>query len=109
MTIEVGDFKRALGLLHMTESMMPYTFSGFGRNPLSDITTKVMAIIASRGEILASEILRTFYNDIDSQMLTSIIKTVSNMNYAKVEPVDGGRDVKITYNKVKLIGGTDGK
>lgn len=109
MTIEVGDFKRALGLLHMTESMMPYTFSGFGRNPLSDITTKVMAIIASRGEILASEILRTFYNDIDSQMLTSIIKTVSNMNYAKVEPVDGGRDVRITYNKVKLIGGTDGK
>lgn len=108
MTIEVGDFKRALSLLRMTEATMSYTFSGFGRNPLSDITTKVMAIIASRGEIKASEILRTFYNDIDSQMLTSIIKTVSNMNYAKVEPIEGGRDILITYNKVTLIGEKNG-
>jgi hypothetical protein len=95
--ITVEDFDRALYILELTEQKMPYTFSGVGRSNTADIMHRVIATVANRKEIEFGDLLRQFYQDIDSMMLEKMVQAMVVMGSAHVD-YSGGKKT-IIYNQ----------
>ena len=84
LVLEEIDFNRAHQLLTKTEASMEYAFSFSGKTPSSDMLAHVLEFLKKRGECYAHEILRTFYRDLDSATLETIIKTFVSIGAASV-------------------------
>ena len=85
MSITEHDFDRALELLEATEKKMPYAFSGYGKNPSSDIMETITRFIAKRGVVAYDELLRLYRNDVDKRGLDGILDTLMGFNAIKIE------------------------
>ena len=97
MVIGVDIIKDAIDLLIETEKKMVYTFTGVGDSPIAQILPKIMISISSHGEILVSELMRIYYNDVDSDTMQKIIATLHKMNFCRHEKREEGWT--LVYNK----------
>ena len=95
------DFKRALGILELTEKNMKYTFSGVGRLNTADIMERVMATVANAKEIEYGQLLRLFVRDADKDLMDKMVETMFSIKFAKPDYSQGK---KIIYcDKEKLF------
>jgi hypothetical protein len=106
MVITGTEFDRALSLLEETEVFMPQAFRGIGRNVLAPLTEDLIRLLASRKEVLWSEIMQRFYNDADNETLKQVVGTLYAMKRVKINSVKDERGV-ITDKLVVWIGGKD--
>lgn len=97
MIMEDYDFDRAMRILEATERMMPYTFSGYGRNRDADVLVRVMTIIGNKGQISMQELQRIVYLDADKRTLDSIVTTLDSMGYLNMR--SAGSNIMLEYNK----------
>ena len=88
---------RALDILARTEKKMPYTFSGVGKMETADVMARVMATIASQGQMTFSSLLEIYYYDADQDTLQKILATLSAMKYCTLKY--NSKECIITYNK----------
>lgn len=79
MLLDKIDFDRALELLEETEQYMPRVFTSVGRLDKADMFQRVLAVIASKREVSAMELLRIFHKDLTREELFEIIRTLANM------------------------------
>lgn len=107
MLINQDDFFSALELLNETEQMMPYVFQTYGRQDYNEILGRIMATIGAEKVIYRSQLIQTYYRDIDLEGLDKILMTLAAMDFVKLEPItldeQRRREVRITY----IGGGTD--
>ncbi len=101
MRIEVEDFDRALDLLTKTERMMPYTFSGLGKSPTSDILHRVLTVLGTKKRMKVSDLQAMFWADADARVLEGIIITIKNMGYAHV--TYEGKEEFLNYNPHQTV------
>jgi len=88
---------RALDILKRTEKKMPYTFSGVGKMETADVMARVMATIATQGQMSFSSLLEIYYYDADQDTLQKILATLSAMKYCKL--AYNSKECIITYIK----------
>jgi hypothetical protein len=84
LVIERGDFDRALLLLKQAEAKMGKTFGGLGTSKYSDMTETVRNYIQQFGITTRSILLAKFWRDIDSESLSRVEATLSQMGVIKV-------------------------
>ena len=97
-----GDLERALKILAITEIKMPHTFSGIGRLDMSDIVHRIMVFVSQVKKITYSDLLRTFYQDVDRIGLDKMVDTMEAMHFVKRTMLPGG-EVEIEYIDQKGI------
>lgn len=90
LVVEREDFDRALLLLRQAEAKMAKTFGGLGTSKYSDMTETVMNYIQQFGITTRSIILTKFYRDIDSEALSKVEQTLSQMGAIKITLVKNG-------------------
>lgn len=93
--IEMKDFERAIEILKSTEIRMPFTFSGMGKSPVSDIMQRIMGVLAMSRKMSLGELQSRFYADVDKYALSKIVETMESMEYIEVEHAGGEK--YITY------------
>lgn len=102
MVVTEGDLERALKILAITEIKMPHTFSGIGRLDMSDIVHRIMVFVSQVKKITYSDLLRTFYQDVDRIGLDKMVDTMEAMHFIKRTMLPGG-EVEIEYIDQKGI------
>ena len=102
MVVTEGDLERALKILAITEIKMPHTFSGIGRLDMSDIVHRIMVFVSQVRKITYSDLLRTFYQDVDRIGLDKMVDTMEAMHFIKRTMLPGG-EVEIEYIDQKGI------
>lgn len=85
MVLEEQDLRRAIKLLEFTESRMPLTFIGVGRSKHADTLSRILNFIQSRPATTRSEILQTFYRDLDVATFDTIIQNLICMKAITME------------------------
>ena len=93
--IDGSDFKRALGILEMTEVRMPFTFSGMGKYKDSDVMNRIMTVVATYETISLTDLQRKFYQDIDKTALENILATMKQMQF--IDTVYDGSETKVVF------------
>lgn len=84
LLITTDDFARALDVLETAEKKMAKVFGGLGTAPYAKITEKVLAYVRDKGRVSRSEVLKTFYRDLDMMILEQIEKTLQSMKALRV-------------------------
>jgi hypothetical protein len=96
MKIDVIDFDNALSLLTKTEKMMPYTFSGLGKSPNSDVLNRVLGIVGMKKRISVSDLQGMLWADADKRTLQGVVETIISMHYA--DSCYEGNETYLIYN-----------
>ena len=96
MCLDALDFEAALELLERTERMMPYTFSGYGKNKDADTLTRIMTIVGNKKKISTIELQKLTYLDADDWTLKKIVDTLQGMGY--LYPMQEGSQSYLVYN-----------
>lgn len=94
MILTEVDLQRAIDLLNETERKMPRTFSGVGRNSMTDIVNKTMAKIGADKTVPFSELMQMFYHDANKEELEGVVNTLVSMEFCTREYVNGSVFVK---------------
>lgn len=97
MVIQDSTFDKALSIIERTEKKMPLTFSGVGKSETSDVLSRVMAYVGSRGSTTFKDLLSAFYYDADKDTLTRIVGTLTAMGFCTM--VHEGKNIKIKHNR----------
>jgi hypothetical protein len=100
------DFNSARALMEETEVKMPRTLGGMGKSANADVTTKVLAILASQKQVKRSELLQTFYHDADKDTMNKVLATLESMKAIEIRSVKGDAMIYYTYKQQSL--NTDG-
>lgn len=96
--IQKPDFDRALAMLKLVESNMIEVFGRIGRSLYSEQTYEIMKFIQSRKEVMRSEVLRTFYRDVDHSVMQGIEDTLHTMRVIQIERDSRGHDSKYIWS-----------
>jgi len=100
MVLTDHDFNKAKKIISVTESVMPNVFSGIGKNDVSDVLSNVMTLVATKGTISFSDIMKEFYFDADKATMETIIDTLESMKFLqKVHSKDKGWFVRYLPQK----------
>jgi len=99
MIVTEQDLERAISILEFTETKMAKTFSGVGKLASADVMTKVMNDVGMAGNMLFSELLDKYKNDIDKWGLEKVIESLQAMKFIKREVLED--DVRLYYHKDK--------
>jgi len=87
MIITDLDFSRAKEVLESAEVKMVKTFGGLGASRYGQITQKIMEYIitnSGRGHVITrSQLMKTFYTDVDPETLEVVSVTLEQMNIIK--------------------------
>jgi hypothetical protein len=83
-TISINDFERALTILTKAEEKMARVFRSLGKARYAEITMKVFDLIVQRGSISSSEVLKSFYGDIDTYTLKIVEETLLGMKVISI-------------------------
>lgn len=76
MVLRSVDLQRANDLLERTESVMESAFQGVGESNLAGVQARIMATVASRGQISSSELMGMYISDITQSDLVDILGTL---------------------------------
>lgn len=93
--ITIKEFQDSLTLLEQTERKMAYAFRGVGKSRIADVQARILAYIATKGEVMFSELMSAFFNDVSARDLAEIVITLDKMHEVRQFPED--RDTKIKY------------
>jgi len=85
MEVTSEDFERAVSLLKETENKMPKAFIGVGANPLAEVQTRIMEVIATRRRIPSSTLMHMFLNDVTKFQMDQIIQALSLARWCNVD------------------------
>ncbi len=99
MVLRGEDFQRALTILESAEKDMLKVFKGRGRLRDSDIAEDIVYLLRAQREVKASEIMRRYYRDIDTDMLDKLIQTLQRAGLCKL--IVKGPDTIIRYTGKK--------
>jgi hypothetical protein len=101
MIVTKYDLDRAIMLLGQVEKRMPQVFTGFGKNPSSDVMSQVMAFCSQHPDTTMTEIMNHFYQDADKRTMDGIVLTLESMDFIR-------RTITPTETKIKFIYKGDG-
>ena len=93
------DFERSLKSLNKVERKMSNVFSGIGKSEVSETTNSIMHLLAKRGKMTQSQLLKMFWNDVDAGTLDKILQTMERMKFCRRE--FKGSEVIIHYIEEK--------
>ena len=96
MVIELRDFERALGALKKIEYKMPQAFGSFGRLSEADIMNSIMTTIGTHGEVMFSDIMSKYLQDVDAKTLEQMVSALEKANYINIVEMPG-IGVKLVY------------
>lgn len=85
LVIDAVDFDRALMLLAAAELKMYKTFGGLGKSAYGDATQRVMEYIRRLGIVAQSDLMRTFYRDVDPGTLRVVEETLTQMRVISIK------------------------
>jgi len=108
MIIEDRDLKRADAILTRTERKMKWTFSGVGKSDTAEVMSRIMSIVAMKGEVLSSEVYSLVHYDVDDRGFAGILKALERMKWCRVIPIGGKHDSLLRYEKGEADGKDDG-
>jgi hypothetical protein len=97
LTINTGDFQRALKVLEAAEKKMPRVFGGLGQARYAQVTEKIITFLARNKTTKRSTLLGNFYRDIDSEALVVIESTLEKMGYIKISINPISNEATYTY------------
>lgn len=89
LVLRSQDFNKALNILLTTEKKMPFAFGGVGTQKHSAIMQQIMGDLSLRKEVAVSDLLREYWQDVNSNELELILKTLIQMGYATVTHREG--------------------
>lgn len=82
MVVTGQDLEKAISMLETIEPKMPRAFGGYGSSTQSQIAAKIMDLVAKKQKIKESEILATFYADLEGwRQLDDILDSLSRINF----------------------------
>lgn len=81
MIVTAEDFQRGIDFLLEVEKMMYWALQGIGRNPLADVTTKVMTEIARTSGSNTKTLMSRFRDDLTKEEMDSVLKSLSTMGF----------------------------
>ena len=99
LAITEKEFDRAIGALKRVEKKMPMVFSGVGKSETSDVLSRVMLFVATKGETSFKEVLKNFYYDADKDAMTRIVGTLCAMGFCTL--IHRGKEIILKHNKEK--------
>lgn len=79
MVIDDIDLMRAIKILTDEERRMPYVFAGVGKSRFAEMTSRVIELMAEKGEIYLDEMLKKYYHDADSRTMDIVLQTLTDM------------------------------
>jgi len=97
LVITANIFKRALTLMEGNEDKMGGLFGGFGKARYAEETEKVLQYLEKHKTVTRTQIMRTFYRDIDEMSLESIITVLTQMHVIDVKILSATNDREYTY------------
>lgn len=97
LIITMGDLKRGIKLLQITERKMSRVFTGLGKARFSEATEKILHVLMREHEVSRSELLRRYYRDIDTYTLDAVEEVLKQMKVMKVRPSQGLGDTIYIY------------
>jgi hypothetical protein len=85
LLITADDFKRAMDTLMAAEKKMPKVFGGLGTATYAKITEKLLTFFQQKKLVSRSEVMVTFYRDLDMLVLEQIERTLTAMKVIKIK------------------------
>lgn len=97
MMITTDDFGRALKTLMAAEVKMPKVFGGLGTARYSQVTEKILTFLSNRNKVSRSELMVSFYRDLDLETLQIIENTLAAMKVISVTIDPLSKEVYYAY------------
>lgn len=82
MTEEI--FKKAKAILETTERKMPKVFGGVGKARYAEETELIIDYLKRRKKASKSDILKSFYRNVDTMALDAIVKVLYDMKFINI-------------------------
>lgn len=102
LTINAGDFDRALKVLEAAEKKMPKVFGGLGTARYAQVTERIISFLARNQRTKRSTLLSNFYRDVDAEALLVIEATLERMGYIKISLNPTTNEATYDYTGPKL-------
>jgi|SRR5690606_15644537 len=91
LILEKSDLEEAITLLQQIEKKLPRTFQAIGRNPYTIDMGRILEFVEQRGQTTPAEVKQNFYHVAEPAKLDELIAGM------------------IAMNRIKVVGGDDGK
>lgn len=104
LIISEGQFERALTMMESAERKMSRAFAGLGAARYAKATELLLGFIISRKKVTRSQVLRSFFRDIDDYTFKVCIDTLESMKVVRTELLKDTNDLLVELIDASSLG-----